>query len=290
MYPRKFDYYAPKTLSQALQLISEKGEDAKILAGGQSLIPMMKLRLASPAFVVDLNGIKELSYIKSEGGTMKLGSMTRHADIEHSSVVASKAPIMVEAASQIADQQVRNLGTIGGSLCHADPSADWPAVVLALDAELEAKGTVERVIRSKDFFKGPFETALSQAEILTEVRFRIPPAKSGYSYTKFERKAGDFATVGVATQLEMGEDGTVSKARIALTAAGPAPFRAEEAEKLITGQRPTAELVEKAAKAASDASDPAPDLRGSAEYKKDMARVFTKRSIRSALERAGVSI
>jgi carbon-monoxide dehydrogenase medium subunit len=288
VYPRQFDYYAPKTLSEALKIVRERGEDAKLLAGGQSLIPMMKLRLASPAFVVDLNRIRELSYIKSEGESMKIGALTRHADIEHSAEVGNKVPLMVEAASQIADQQVRNLGTIGGSLCHADPAADWPAVVLALDAEVVAVGTSERVIKAVNFFKGPFETALSQSEILTEIKFKVPPNGSGYSYTKFERKAGDFATVGVAVLLTPDQSGKINDAKIALTAVGPTQFRVSKAEELLAGRKPTPELIEDAAKAASEASDPAPDLRGSVEYKKEMARVFTKRALRTALSRAGV--
>jgi carbon-monoxide dehydrogenase medium subunit len=290
MIPRRFEYLAPATLGQALGML-RKYRDAKILSGGMSLIPMMKLRLVSPQYVIDINNIKGLNYIKAVGNTIRIGALTRHADIEHSPIIKAKLPMLAEAASVIADQQVRNLGTFCGSLAHADPAADWPATVLALDAEMVIRGAGKRVVKASKFFRGPFETVLKPTEILTEVSIPIPNGpKVGQAYLKFERKAGDFATVGVASSIVLGKDNKVSKIGIGVTAVAPAPYKAVEAEKILLGKEPTAELVEEAAKAAAAMSDPSSDLRGSAEYKREMTRVFTRRSLKKALERAGISI
>ncbi|MEM4328335.1 MAG: FAD binding domain-containing protein, partial [Candidatus Caldarchaeum sp.] len=198
---------------------------------------------------------------------------------------------LAEAAPQIADMQVRNLGTFLGSLAHADPAADWPAPVLALDAELVAQGTAKRRIKAVKFFKGPFETALKPTEILVEAVMPVPMgAKVGQAYLKFERKAGDYATVGVAASAALDANNVVDKVGIGLTAVAPAPFRATEAEEILVGQKPTRDLVEKAAQAAADMSDPSSDLRGSAEYKREMAKVFTRRALNKAFERAGVAV
>ena len=291
MIPKQFEYFAPKTLGQAITLLKKYKDEAKVLSGGQSLIPMMKLRLATPKYIIDLNNIKGLSYIKEAGGQIRIGALTRHAEIEHSQLIREKLPMLAEAAQHIADQQVRNLGTLGGSLAHCDPAADWPANMLALEAEFVIQGAKKRTAKAVKFFKGPFETDLKPTEILTEIRIPVPKGdKVGQAYLKFERKAGDFATVGVAANVVLDKNDKITKVGIGLTAVAPAPFKATEAEKILLGNTPSAELVEEAAKAAAEMSDPMPDLRGSAEYKREMARVFTRRALKLALERAGVKI
>ncbi len=290
MIPRKFEYLAPTTVRQAVSYL-KKYKDAKVLSGGMSLIPMMKLRLVSPQYIIDINNIKGLDYIKDGGRVIRIGALVRHADIEHSPIIKSKLPLLAEAAALIGDMQVRNLGTFLGSLAHADPAADWPAVALALDAELVAQGAAKRRIKAVKFFKGPFETALKPTEILVEAIIPVPKGpKVGQAYLKFERRAGDFATVGVAASIVLNEDNEFESVGIGLTAVAPAPFRATDAEKILIGQKPSKELIEDAAKAAAAMSNPTSDLRGSAEYKREMARVFTRRALNKALERAGVAV
>ncbi|MCS6784438.1 MAG: xanthine dehydrogenase family protein subunit M [Candidatus Caldarchaeum sp.] len=291
MIPRKFEYFAPTTVAQAVSLLRKYKDEAKILSGGMSLIPMMKLRLVSPQYVIDINNIKSLNYIKDSGRVVRIGALVRHADIEHSPVIREKFPMMVDAAAHIADMQVRNLGTFVGALAHADPAADWPASALALDAELVAQGSSKRIIKATKFFKGPFETALKPTELLVEALLPVPKGpKLGQAYLKFERKAGDYAIVGVASSVVLNENNEFEKVALALTAVNPFPFRATDAEQLLIGQKPSKELIEQAAKTAASMSDPSSDLRGSAEYKKEMARVFTRRSLNKALERAGVAL
>ncbi|MCS7110553.1 MAG: xanthine dehydrogenase family protein subunit M [Candidatus Caldarchaeum sp.] len=291
MIPRKFEYFAPTTVTQAVSLLRKYKDEAKILSGGMSLIPMMKLRLVSPQYVIDINNIKGLNYIKDSGRAVRIGALVRHADIEHSPVIREKFPMMADAAAHIADMQVRNLGTFIGALAHADPAADWPASALALDAELVAQGTSKRIIKATKFFKGPFETALKPTELLVEAVLPVPKGpKLGQAYLKFERKAGDYAIVGVASSVVLNENNEFEKVALALTAVNPFPFRATDAEELLVGQKPSRELVEEAAKAAASMSDPSSDLRGSAEYKREMAKVFTRRSLNKALERAGVAV
>jgi carbon-monoxide dehydrogenase medium subunit len=288
--PRKFEYLAPTSLREAVTYL-RKYRDAKILSGGMSLIPMMKLRLLSPQYIIDINNIKGLNYIKDGGKVVRIGALVRHADIEHSPIIKKKLPMLADAAPHIADMQVRNLGTFVGSLAHADPAADWPASVLALDAELVALGTAKRKIKATKFFKGPYETALKPTEILLEAVLPVPTGeKVGQAYLKFERKAGAYAIVGAAAYVDLGEDNVVERAGIGLTAVAPAPFKATEAEEVLIGQRPTRELVEKAAETAAAMSDPMSDLQGSAEYKREMAKVFTRRALIKALERAGVAV
>ena len=286
MYPRTFRYLAPKTLSEAVDFALSHPEEAKYLAGGQSLIPMMKLRIASPSYIIDVNRIKDLSYIKVTDSKLLIGALARHSDIEHSLTVEKNMPILKEAAAQIADQQVRNLGTKAGSISHADPAADWPAVALACKAEFSIVGRNERTVRADDFFLGPFQTALEPGEFLKEIRIPLPDGRYGYSYMKFERKAGDFATVGVAVMLRLKEN-AIDDAAIALTAVAPKQFRLYDAEKLLMGKEPSKELIEEASKVAAEKSEPSADLRGSVEYKREMARIFTKRAIKAALVRAG---
>lgn len=291
MFPKQFEYFAPETLRQALNLARKYREDGKILAGGQSLIPLMKLRLASPRYLIDINNIKGLSYIKEVSSVIRIGALTRHADVEHSPLLKKKLPILPETAEQIADQQVRNLGTICGSMCHADPAGDWGPSMLSLDAKLVVKDSQTRMIDSKDFFKSTFQTALKPTELLTEIRIPIPKAhRVGQAYLKFERKAGDFAIVGVAVSLSLNPKHEIVKVGISLCSMAEVPFRAAVAEEVLQNKQPTKPLIEQAARAASDQTKPWSDLRGSAEYKKEMAYVFTGRAVTKALERAGVKL
>lgn len=219
MIPRNFQYFAPTTVNEATRLLKKYGSPAKVLAGGMSLIPIMKLRLASPRYIIDINGLSGLEYVKEVAGRLLIGALTRHRAFETSKLVKKKVPLLAETASWIGDPQVRNTGTIGGALSHSDPSGDWGATILALRGEMKVKGpSKERVIRSDDFFVDTFASALKSNELLTEIRISTPPAKSGGAYMKMERKAGDFATVGVATQISLDSKGACSYVGIGLTA------------------------------------------------------------------------
>jgi carbon-monoxide dehydrogenase medium subunit len=285
MIPGPFDYHAPATLDDALALLGEHG-DAKILAGGQSLIPAMRFRLAQPAVLVDINSIGGLAYIREEGGALRIGALTREAEIEASPVVGQKYPLLADAARVIADPLVRNLATVGGNLAHADPANDHPAVMLAYGAEVVARGPDgERVIGIDDFFVDLFATSLAPNEILTEIRIPQPPPGSGGAYVKMERKVGDYAVSAAAVQLTL-DGGDVSRVRIALTNVSPVPLRATDAEAELAGKPPTEEALAAAARAAAAQCDPSADLRGSVEYKRDLTRILTRRAVDKALARA----
>jgi len=285
MFPAAFDYQAPATLEEALSVLAEKGDEAKIMAGGQSLIPLLKLRFASPALVVDIGRLPGLKGVSSDGSTIKIGALTRHVDIERGSDIRALCAILSETAPQISDPLVRNLGTIGGSISHADPSGDWGSVMLALDARFlvrSARG--EREIAAADFFQGPFTTALAADEVLTEIR--IPAvAGSGGTYLKMERKVGDFATVGVAIQVSL-SNGSIGKAGIGLTSVGSRNLKATAAEEALRGQPPTDQVIADAARLAAEVAEPKDDVRGSAAAKKDMVRVFVQRGLRTAIKQA----
>ena len=285
MFPAAFDYRASATLAEAFDILKQRGDEAKVMAGGQSLIPLLKLRFAQPALVVDISRLPNLAGIERKDGHLRIGALTRHVDIERSKELVSLCPILPEAAHWIADPLVRNKGTIGGSLCHADPSGDWGSVMLALNAEFVAtSGSGERVIQAADFFKGPFTTALRPDEILTEIR--IPLAgHSGGAYNKLERKVGDFATVAVAVQVEL-SGGKVARAGIGLTAVGETNVKAAAAEKALVGHEPTDEVIAEAGRLAAAAAEPKSDVRGSAEFKKDIVRVFVQRGLKTAVARA----
>lgn len=287
MIPPAFEYLRPKTVPEAVALLQQHGDDAKILSGGQSLIPMMKLRLARPGFLIDINRIPGLSYIKEDGGFLKIGGLTRESDLETSAVVKSKYPLLMDTAAVIADPQVRNLATVGGNLAHGDPANDHPATMLALGAQIVATGPKgERVIPIEDFFVSLFTTALKHDEILTEIRIPVPPAKSGGAYLKLERKVGDFATAAVAIQLTLDGGGAVQKAGIGLTNAGPKPIKARKAEEFLKGKKLDAATIAQAAQLASDEAQPGADLRGPVEYKKGLVKELAKRAIARAAERA----
>jgi len=287
MIPPSFEYLRPNTIPEAIALLQQHGEEAKILSGGQSLIPMMKLRLARPAYLIDINRIAGLSYIKEEGGFLKIGGLTREAELEASSLIHSKYPIILDTTHVIADPQVRNLATVGGNLAHGDPANDHPATMLALGAQVVATGPGgERIIPIEEFFLSLFTTALQAGEILTEIRIPIPPARSGGGYFKLERKVGDFATAAVAAYLALDEKGTAQKVGIGLTNVGPTPLKAAKAENFLRGKKVDAASIAQAAQLAADEAQPSSDLRGPAEYKKGLVKELAKRALSRALERA----
>jgi len=286
MFPAAFDYRAPTRLDEALSILKQHGDDAKVMAGGQSLIPLLKLRFAHPELVVDIGRLPALNAIKRDDGHVSIGALTRHVDIEHSRELASSAPMMVEAVRWIADPLVRNRGTLVGSVCHADPAGDWGSVMLAFGADIVARSQAgERVLQADGFFQGPFTTALRPDEVVTEIRIPVWKGHSGGAYLKLERKVGDFATVGVAVQLEL-DAGKVASAGIGLTAVGPHNLKATEAERFLHGKEPTDQGIVEAARLAAAASEPKDDVRGSAAYKKDVVRVFVQRGLRTAIGRA----
>jgi carbon-monoxide dehydrogenase medium subunit len=288
MIPAPFDYHAPGSLAEAIGLLQQHGDDAKVLSGGQSLLPLLKLRLASTAHLVDIGRIPGLEYIREEGGYLKIGGRTRESALERSDVIKAKYPILHDTALVIADPLVRNRATVGGNLAHADPANDHPATMLALGAEVVAAGAGgERVIPITQFFTGIFSTALRPGEILVEIRIPAPPPRSGGAYVKLERKVGDFATAAAAAQVTIGADGKVARAGIALTSAGPTPIKATAAEQFLLGKLPDGAAIAQASKLASDAASPSADRRGSVEYKREMARVLTARALAKAIARAG---
>jgi aerobic carbon-monoxide dehydrogenase medium subunit len=287
MIPAAFDYHAPTSIGEATALLTRLGEDAKVLSGGQSLIPLMKLRLASPAHIVDINGIPGLSGIREADGFLRMGALTRESELEESELIRTRYPLLHDTSKVIADPVVRNLATVGGNLAHGDPANDHPATMLALGAEVVAIGTKgERRIAIGSFFTGPFETSLKLDEILVEIRIPQPAARSGGAYLKLERKVGDFATAAVATQLTLAANGACDQVGIGLTNVGLTPIKATKAEAALKGKAPDEAAIKRAAELAAEASEPSADLRGSVEYKKDLVRVLTARALRRALERA----
>jgi aerobic carbon-monoxide dehydrogenase medium subunit len=282
MYPAQFDYHTPGTVREALDLLGRYKDDAKLLAGGHSLLPAMKLRLAQPKHLVDLRKVPGLTGIKEEGGMLVIGAMTTHYAVESSPVVKSKCPVLAATAGQIGDPMVRNMGTIGGSLAHADPAADYPACIIALGAEMVAEGPRgKRTIKADDFFKGLLTTALAADEILTEVRVPVCGPKVGCNYQKFPHPASRFAVVGVAAVLTV-DGGKVTKASIGITGAGTKATRAKGVEAGLVGKALDAATVQAAADKAADGVDVQADLQGSEDYKRHLLRVFARRAIEAA--------
>jgi carbon-monoxide dehydrogenase medium subunit len=287
MIPPSFDYHVPSNVNDAIGMLKQYGSEAKILSGGMSLIPLMKLRLASPAYLIDINRISGLDHIKEADGFLRIGALAREADLEKSDLVSSKYPILLDTTLVIADPLVRNRATVGGNLAHGDPANDHPATMLALGAEIVAVGPQgERKIPVARFFTDLFTTALRSDEILTEIRIPIPPPRSGGAYFKLERKVGDFATAGVAAQLTLGKDDICERAGIGLTNVGLTPVKAKKAEEALQGKKIDGESIKRAAQLASQESEPTADLRGSEEYKRDLVRVLTVRALNRALERS----
>jgi aerobic carbon-monoxide dehydrogenase medium subunit len=285
--PASFDYHAPRSLAEAVELLARHGEQAKVLSGGQSLLPLLKLRLGEIGHLVDIGRIPGLEYVEEKDGFLRIGGRTREAALERSEVVRARYPILADTTAVIADPVVRNLATVGGNLAHGDPANDHPATMIALGARVVAtgpKGT--REIAVEEFFTGLFTTALAPGEILTEIRVPVPRPRSGGAYRKLERKVGDFATAAAAVQLTLGARGEVERAGIALTNAGPTPVKATEAERYLVGKALDEVTIAEAARLAAKAAQPSADRRGSVEYKREMARVLTARALRQAAERA----
>jgi carbon-monoxide dehydrogenase medium subunit len=287
MYPSRFDYAAPETLGEAVSLLAQHGDDAKVLAGGQSLIPVLKLRVASAGVLVDINRIEELRGLAQADGHLRIGALVRHKDCERSDLLGGRYGVLGAAAPQIADPIVRNLGTVCGSVAHADPQGDWGSALLAAGATLVAQGSGgTREIPISEFFLGPFMTTLAQGEIVTEVRVPDPGPRTGGSYLKLERKVGDFATAATAVQVELDDGGRIKRAGIALTGVGATNIRAAHAEESLAGAEPGDEAFTSAARLAAEAADPVADHRGDVEYKRNVVRVFVERGLRAATESA----
>jgi carbon-monoxide dehydrogenase medium subunit len=285
MLPAPFEYHRPSSLDEAVQLLSTL-EEAKVLAGGQSLIPLLKFRFAAPAHLIDVNRIPGLDGIAEDGGVLRIGALVRHNQMAASDLISARYPTLAAAAPQIADPIVRNLGTVGGSLAHADPAGDWGAVMLAVGASVVARSERgDREIPIGDFLQDIFTTALTTDEMITEIRVPAPGARTGGDYVKLERKVGDFATVAAAVFVSM-DDGTIGRAGIGLTAVGTKNVQPVEAESALAGKEPNEELFAEAGRLAAAAANPVADIRGSAEYKRHVVEVFVRRGLARAVEMA----
>jgi carbon-monoxide dehydrogenase medium subunit len=288
MIPAAFEYLRPKTIPEAIGFLQQYGDEAKILSGGQSLIPMMKFRLARPAFLIDINRISGLSYIREEGGYLKIGGLTREAELENSALIHAKYPILADTSRVIADPQIRNLATLAGNLAHGDPANDHPATMLALRAEIVAMGPGgEKVFPVDSFFVTLFTTQLEHDQIVTEIRIPVPPERSGGAYFKLERKVGDFATAAAAAQLTIDGGGICRNVGIGLTNVGATPIRAARAEEFLRGKTLDEANIMRAAQLAADEAQPSSDLRGPEEYKRGLVKELTRRALTRAYERAG---
>lgn len=291
MIPGSFSYSAPRSVPEAIDLLGQHGFDAKVLAGGQSLIPVMRFRLMEPQFIIDINRIPAMDQIEERDGYLSIGALVRETAVERSDLIRERYPIIYDCGLMIADPLVRNLATLGGNLAHADPGNDHPATMLALRAEVIASGpTGERVIPIDDFFVDSFATALEPDELLTEIRVPVPKARSGGAYSKLERKVGDYAVAATAAYLELGEDGTIQQAGVGLTNASYMPLRATNTEAALLGKSPTDDVIRAAAETSSQEADPSSDLRGDADYKRAMIRTMTRRALSKALERARANV
>jgi len=287
MIAENFNYSAPTTLEEAISLLHEHGDEAKILAGGHSLIPMMKLRFASPTHLIDINNIPGLSYIKEEGGMLKIGAMTKEVEVEDSEIIKSKYHLFADATKLIADPQVRNFGTLGGNLAHGDAANDHPAVMFALGASVEITGKDgKRTVSIDEFFHGFYMTSVEHGEVLTEIQIPEASGKYGTAYHKAERKVGDYATAGVAAMVQIGDDGKCTKAGIGLTNVNSVPMRASRSEEVLIGSDLSESVINQAALYASQDCNPSEDLRGSEEYKRHLVKVITKRMLNKAIARA----
>jgi len=287
MIPGQFDYVRPGNLDDALRILKDREGEAKLLSGGYSLIPLIKLRLAQPALLVDMRDITGLDGITETDDELRIGAKATHRQVHDHEIIQDHYPELIDLTGVIGDPQVRNWGTIGGSVAHADPASDWPAMLLAVNATIVCRGqSGERLIKARDFFLGTFTTAIEPTEVLTEIRIRRRPKGTGGAYTKLERKVGDFATAGSAAVVGLAPDGRIDNAGVGLTAVADSPFAATDAEAILAGQQPSEELFRKAGDAAGAQASPAGDLRGPVDYKRAMAVELTVRSLRSAVARA----
>jgi carbon-monoxide dehydrogenase medium subunit len=287
MIPSSFEYHAPKNLEDALRLLERHADEAKVLAGGHSLLPLMKLRLAAPRYVIDIGRIRALSYIRKDSGRISIGALTTHAELEHSSLLKGQCALLPETASEIGDVQVRNRGTIGGSLAHADPAADYPAAILALDAEVVlANSAGTRTVPAREFFVDMLTTQLRPGEILTEIRVPALPARTGACYRKLHQPASGFAIVGVAVRVSLDRGNKAETVAVGITGVGPKPYRAEVVEKALRGKKPNPKLLADAARHAAQGVDALSDLHASADYRKEMAAVYTRRALEASIARA----
>ena len=283
MKPCAFEYYTPQSVEEAIELLDRYGDDAKIIAGGQSLVPMMNFRLARPEILIDINAIQELEYIKSDGDELAMGALTRERDIEQSPLIIEKWPLLSKAISFIGHSAIRNRGTLGGSLVHADPSAEIPTSLCALNGRVKVVGpSGERTLEPEEFFLTYLTTSLEPTDLLVEIRIPALPQKMGWSFRELSRRSGDFAIVAVAILLFTEKTGVCREARISMGGVAPTPVRAQEAETLLSGQKITEKLIAEAAQQAAEETDTEPDYHASAEYRMDMARVFVKRGLQEA--------
>jgi carbon-monoxide dehydrogenase medium subunit/2-furoyl-CoA dehydrogenase FAD binding subunit len=286
MKPCAFEYLSPQTVEEAIDLLDRYGDEAKIIAGGQSLVPMMNFRLARPEILIDINGIEELEYIKTEGDELVIGALARERDIEQSTAVVEKWPILSKAISFIGHSTIRNRGTIGGSLVHADPSAEIPTALCALNGKVKVVGpSGDKILQPEEFFLTYLTTSLEPSDLLVEVRIPALPQNTGWSFMELSRRSGDFAIVAVGILLLTEASGVCTEARISMGGVAPTPVRAEEAEALLAGQKITEKLIAEAAEQAAEETDTEPDYHASAEYRMDMARVFVKRGLQEAWNR-----
>jgi carbon-monoxide dehydrogenase medium subunit len=286
MIPNNFEYFAPKSVPEAWSLLSKYQEDVKVLAGGHSLLPQMKLRLAAPKYVVDIGRIPGLAYIKEASGKISIGALTTHYALESSALLKQKCPLLSETAAAIGDVQVRNRGTIGGSLVHADPAADWPAAVLALDAELKVIGkSGERTIKAEDFFVEMMTTAIQPTELLTEIQIPQLPARTGSTYLKMHQKASGFAIVGVAARVTLDASQVCQEVGIGITGVTSKAYRAKSVEIELTGKKLDSAAIKQAAQKATDGIEALADLHASSEYRSHLSRVYTRRALEAALSR-----
>ncbi len=287
MIPSQFDYHAPETLEEAIGLLERYPEEGKVLTGGMSLLPVMKLRLGYATQIVDLDRIPDLDFIREVDGALEIGALAREADLESSALVTEHFPILVDTSKVIGDPLIRNRATVCGNIAHADPANDQPATMLAIRAQVVVQGPAgERTIPIDEFFVGPFMTVLEPTDIVTRIQIPLAGPRSGGAYMKLERKVGDFATAAAAAQLTLAEDGTVASCGLALTNLSGISGRSTEAEAHLTGKEPGAEIADATGRLAADGSDPAADWRGGVAYKREMARVMMSRAILRAAERA----
>ena len=292
MIPAAFEYLRAHSIDETCAYLQQHGAEARVLAGGQSLIPAMRFRLARPAVIVDINPVAELSYIRPDGAVLAIGATARDAEVERAPWIADRRwSLLADVSRVVADPVVRQMGTVVGSLCHNDPAGDWPATALAGRASVVVRGKAgTRIVSIDEFLVDSFTTTVGEGEMAVAVHFPVPDDRTAGSYQKVERKVGDFATAAAAVQVSLDGNGTIRHAGVALSAAGPCAVRVEEAERALAGHTPTAELIRAAADAAARRSVPQGDLRGSVEYKKNLAGVLVARGLRQALARLGVQL